>query len=584
MEYVKAHMKVKTDTGYKTILPSTVVEQVRFADGTNLDDYLKNLPATGGSGSSIAKSTKTHFLIDATSNGQTEFPFTMDFFDPKLDDSIVHVNGQFIYPVTDYSIVVVDGQPKVVLVSPINLGDSLHLTIIKNVLMSPDENAVFATSVKTYTIEVTSEGQKVFNFNDSTFKKDSAKLMVFIQNEIMEEDVEYTISDTTSAITMTTGVPLGYKIHIVSFRTDLDVVAKGKITENNFDPATLNEVKGNVSSLTFFVDASIGNDENDGFTEITPIKTLARLASLLNDKKTLAFQSVEVNLSAGTFYDLSLDKVRGRIIIKGKGSANTIIKSSADNKVPVIIRNSDHVMFTGVSIINTPTSTAGGNLEVYNSREVRLEPDTLIVGGRPDKTSNTAIIANDSSTVLSKASFSNCYRIVLSQVNSMVTIMNYTSDVPNAVCDVGLGSIIDISKSVGLKVNSLTNIGGGLDVSAINNGIIVESGSNANGKFIKYADGTLICLKTISSVDINVAVGQKYTAVHQLPFSVPRFYEGVAFYNGYATNHNGTAELKAPFCPQHTNNTFWSFAFWNTASEAMTRILDLNLVFIGRWK
>lgn len=42
---------------------------------------------------------------------------------------------------------------------------------------------------------------------------------------------------------------------------------------------------------------------------------------------------------------------------------------------------------------------------------------------------------------------------------------------------------------------------------------IIESGSNANGKYVKYSDGTMICYKTLTgTTDITTAWGSLYTS------------------------------------------------------------------------
>lgn len=44
-------------------------------------------------------------------------------------------------------------------------------------------------------------------------------------------------------------------------------------------------------------------------------------------------------------------------------------------------------------------------------------------------------------------------------------------------------------------------------------GYIEESGSNANGSYIKYSDGTMICYKTLTgTIDISTAWGSLYTS------------------------------------------------------------------------
>ena len=62
-----------------------------------------------------------------------------------------------------------------------------------------------------------------------------------------------------------------------------------------------------------------------------------------------------------------------------------------------------------------------------------------------------------------------------------------------------------------------------LNATNLNSMQVEESGSNTNGNYIKYNDGTLICYhnKQFSGVNITTANGSLYTATLVYPFDFP---------------------------------------------------------------
>jgi len=101
-------------------------------------------------------------------------------------------------------------------------------------------------------------------------------------------------------------------------------------------------------------------------------------------------------------------------------------------------------------------------------------------------------------------------------------------------------------------------------------GDIIESGSNANGEYVKYADGTLICTR------------QEYhdtTTTDNATFDYPSSFYG---YPSVAMGHNN-GNLSAAADSVNTVVQRISYA-WRvrTASAGSTSIL-ISLIAIGRW-
>ena len=120
-------------------------------------------------------------------------------------------------------------------------------------------------------------------------------------------------------------------------------------------------------------------------------------------------------------------------------------------------------------------------------------------------------------------------------------------------------------------------------VGAINS--VVESGSNSNGSWIKYADGTMICTRSIEK---------------QLPCTATW---GSLFYGFDSDVYNFAQEFITPpllylFAYQRLDSSFWLSNYYNTIitttgfynfaimrpTSADNVAYTLNVLAIGRWK
>lgn len=120
-------------------------------------------------------------------------------------------------------------------------------------------------------------------------------------------------------------------------------------------------------------------------------------------------------------------------------------------------------------------------------------------------------------------------------------------------------------------------------VGAINS--VVESGSNSNGNWIKYADGTMICTRSIEK---------------QIPCTSTW---GSLFYGFDSDVYNFAQEFITPpllylFAYQRLQSSFWLSNYYNTiitttgfhnyaimrATSSENVTYTLNVLAIGRWK
>ena len=111
-------------------------------------------------------------------------------------------------------------------------------------------------------------------------------------------------------------------------------------------------------------------------------------------------------------------------------------------------------------------------------------------------------------------------------------------------------------------------------------GAIIQRGSNANGEFVRYADGTQICTLSITVTDqaIDTAYGSLYQSIRSWTFPVsfsspPSVTCGKARW-GTAANWSGVSAT--------TSNTT-TFRFWDTRSRALGTDMLIEAIAIGRW-
>ena len=119
---------------------------------------------------------------------------------------------------------------------------------------------------------------------------------------------------------------------------------------------------------------------------------------------------------------------------------------------------------------------------------------------------------------------------------------------------------------------------------------IVESGSNENGNWIKYSDGTMICTATklFENVSVTNSWGNLYETEELILGNFPQPFistpEGINCI--MITNSNSSGKGSGGFVEYivQTTNTFWGkTAIAKPASSAAANI-GLSLIAIGKWK
>lgn len=120
----------------------------------------------------------------------------------------------------------------------------------------------------------------------------------------------------------------------------------------------------------------------------------------------------------------------------------------------------------------------------------------------------------------------------------------------------------------------------------VNNNVgIVESGSNTNGNWIKYADGTMVCynreLVTLNKID--QATGSLYTQAPVTLKNFPKTFISVPTINIIA-EPTATTTIFLGISSATTTTAPPQISFLRTIAISEQRSFYVNYIAIGKWK
>ena len=138
-----------------------------------------------------------------------------------------------------------------------------------------------------------------------------------------------------------------------------------------------------------------------------------------------------------------------------------------------------------------------------------------------------------------------------------------------------------IGSSVVFPVLGNAAVGTVSESSGTPTGDIVERGSNANGEFVKFADGTLICTfksDTVASFTINGSYGSLYQGVKN--FTLPATYTDT----NYAVSCRVTYGAGASWSQGYANTTSTvTLQAWDIVSRDGSTNAKVAYLTIGKW-
>lgn len=113
---------------------------------------------------------------------------------------------------------------------------------------------------------------------------------------------------------------------------------------------------------------------------------------------------------------------------------------------------------------------------------------------------------------------------------------------------------------------------------------IVESGSNANGEYIKYADGTMICTRTNSfSSSASTSYGSLFRSGQIVGLDMPQTFTSLYFFNTSLESNNNIYWLTNDHTALATSSRWPGFYIISGTSRS-SQSFTLKYIAIGRWK
>lgn len=156
-----------------------------------------------------------------------------------------------------------------------------------------------------------------------------------------------------------------------------------------------------------------------------------------------------------------------------------------------------------------------------------------------------------------------------------------------AIADGGTGAttVESARSNLGLKSAAVADILGTVSQSGgVPTGAVIEKGSNSNGEYVRFADGTQICRMAVAAADAvnkNVStagsLGGYRSSQNPVPF--PANFAATAYCSGHINNngHNVRIELVSG------NQASCQFAFHAVNSGTYSGTDTIYITAIGRW-
>lgn len=178
--------------------------------------------------------------------------------------------------------------------------------------------------------------------------------------------------------------------------------------------------------------------------------------------------------------------------------------------------------------------------------------------------------------------------VPLAGVNYVLTVVNTANGLKQTAMLYGnpltySRAVVSGSWGAWYKAYDQTNIVGTVSQSGgVPTGAIIESGSNANGRYIKYADGTMICTRkdTYTGQNIAGAYGSMFNGQ-----ALPAVNYAQAFIAPPVTSQTMTAE--GAVCIAGSNGTasatVWPAIFPLAAISYTGAAIIVDRIAIGRW-
>lgn len=276
------------------------------------------------------------------------------------------------------------------------------------------------------------------------------------------------------------------------------------------------------------------------------------------------------------------------ITVKDKNLSQVLTSSSSTSEIPVATGTKVGGVLSGTDI----TVDATGNVEVVNDSHTHDAQYYTQSQVDTDRTDRRKLYASETTT--HEMTADSDYTLTADQnlygrINITDTVVTLTTS-RNIILDTSIRSFIAVN-STAQDLTFKTSAGTGVAVLAgasqtlycdgtniISGGAIVESASNANGEYIRYSDGTLVCTSSVLFDGTIGTTAQSYTTPYVFEGTTPK-YMSVSISTG---NANYTAVMGGlhSFMSDTDTSTFWLKSTVNGGSAAN---MPVRVTMIGRW-
>lgn len=277
-----------------------------------------------------------------------------------------------------------------------------------------------------------------------------------------------------------------------------------KTSIDNLTTDLQNALKAVQPRVHYWVDPINGDDSNDG-SENSPLKSLTWLSILLNDKHHVHTYVTVKN--GGQIGALSIYNFSGFISFNFVEDAY-ITDINSNSSANIYCANSSGVVeFISVSIKSAIKNIH--NIYVLNSKV--LFKDINIESHQE----STGILSHNSDILIDKLSVKNCgvpFYAAYSNVSIDPVLVENCGSYVNQCSTINFGpDSVPMTKNIYSSIGSLNDL---------ENGTIIETGSNANGRYYKYANGKLECFENIIIQTSNVGTNFQQTWTYPHSFVV----------------------------------------------------------------
>lgn len=277
----------------------------------------------------------------------------------------------------------------------------------------------------------------------------------------------------------------------------------GSVTIEKFHETTVQNIGKALKIISydnFYVNGVTGDDTSDGLTIDTAVKTLAKAGEILSNSRIVSSKlCIQVQAVDASYSAFTLKNVLGNIQLSGYLDVNGLPEN--DSKVNVTSEGTVLEGISKLSVLNFIFKPTIAGQDTPATIQILAVPSVNVSGVTIDNTINTArtgLYSEYSDIYLKDSILKGCTTALsLSSHTRLVSSNTKFEATAENINLLGNASYLEYLTPVGhVKPTIIDESNSSLDLGLIKSGIMVGQGSNTNGRYIKFADGTMICTHT----------------------------------------------------------------------------------------